>query len=156
MKKQADLHTSDRQLEPGNWVYVKLQLYRQHFFVALRMNQKLDPKFFGPFPIMARVGAIAYRLQLPASAKIHLVFHVSLLKKYVGPLPFTLGAVPDMDELGMIAVEPVAVLARKLGKRGNKAIVYLLIQWSNKPKEEATWELYTNIKTRFPSFNLEA
>ena len=61
-----------------------------------------------------------------------------------------------MDELGMIAAEPVAILARKLGKKGNKAVVYLLVQWSNKPKEEATWELYTNIEAKFPSFNLEA
>jgi len=49
-----------------------------------------------------------------------------------------LGAVPDIDEAGLLAIEPVAVLARKLGKKGNKAVVYLLIQWSNKPKEKAT------------------
>ena len=56
----------------------------------------------------------------------------------------------------MIAAEPVAILARKLGKKGNKAVVYLLVQWSNKPKEEATWELYTDIESKFPAFNLEA
>jgi len=61
-----------------------------------------------------------------------------------------------MDKLGMVATEQVAILARKLRKKGNKVVVYLLIQRSNKPKEEATWELYTDIETRFPSFNLEA
>ena len=139
MKRQADLHRSDKQFGQGDWVYVKLQPYRQHS-VALRTNQKLSPKFFGPFPIVAKIGAVAYRLQLPATARIHLVFHVSLLKKHMGPTPAALGSVPDMDELGVIAAEPVAILARKLGKKGNKAVVYLLIQWSNKSKEEATWE----------------
>ena len=155
MKVQADQHRSDKQLEVGDWVYVKLQPYRQHS-VSLMLNQKLGPKFFGPFPILARVGSVAYRLQLPAQAKIHPVFHISLLKKYVGVCPSELGAVPEVDELGMLAAEPVAILARRLGKKGNKAVVYLLVQWSNRPKEEATWELYSDIEAKFPNFSLEA
>jgi len=155
MKMQGDQHRSDRQLEVGDWVYVKLQPYRQNS-VAVRLNQKLGPKFFGPFHILARVGSVAYRLQLPAQAKIHPVFHISLLKKYVGVCPSELGAVPEVDELGMLAAEPVAILARRLGKKGNKAVVYLLVQWSNRPKEEATWELYSDIEAKFPNFSLEA
>ena len=155
MKAQADQHRSDKQLEVGDWVYVKLQPYRQHS-VALRLNQKLGPKFFGPFPILARVGPVAYRLQHPAQAKIHPVFHISLLKKYIGDCPALLGSVPEVDELGLLAAELVAILDRRLGKKGNKAVVYLLIQWSNRPKEEATWELYSDIEAKFPHFNLEA
>jgi len=120
------------------------------------LNQKLSPKFFGPFAVIARVGSVAYRLQLPPQARIHPVFHVSLLKKHLGSLPTAPGVVPDIDELGLLAAEPVAVLARRLGKKGNRAVVYLLIQWSNRPKEEATWELYSDIEAKFPHFNLTA
>ena len=56
----------------------------------------------------------------------------------------------------LLAVEHVAVLARKLGKKGSHAVVYLLIQWSNRPKEEATWELYSDIAAKFPKFPLSA
>jgi len=53
----------------------------------------------------------------------------------------------------------VAILPCRLGKKGNKAVVYLLIQWSNRPKEEGkevTWELYSDIEAKFPNFPLDA
>ena len=84
------------------------------------------------------------------------LYFICLRKKYVGEPPTSMGNVPDMDDLGLLAAEPVAILARKLGKRGNRAVIYLLIQWSNRPKEEATWELYSDIEAKFPQFNLEA
>ena len=62
---------------------VKLQPYRQHS-VALRKNQKLGMRFFGPFEVVERVGHVAYKLKLPEAARIHLVFHISLLKKFQG------------------------------------------------------------------------
>lgn len=63
---------------------------------------------------------------------------------------------PEIDEEGLIQAQPVAVLDRKLGKQGNRAEVYILIQWSNAPKEEATWELYSDIERGFPQFDLQA
>ena len=57
---------------------------------------------------------------------------------------------------GLIQAEPIAVLDRKLGKSGNRAVVYVLIQLSNAPKEEATWGFYSDIEKKFPKFNLQA
>lgn len=50
-----------------------------------RANQKLAFKFFGPFKIIAKIGAAAYRLDLPESSAVHPMFHVSQLKEFVGP-----------------------------------------------------------------------
>ena len=44
---------------------------------------KLAPQFCGSFSIIERIGPVAYRLALPLTVKVHNVFHVSLLKKYV-------------------------------------------------------------------------
>jgi hypothetical protein len=45
-------------------------------------TKKFLPRFIGPFTILARIGAVAYRLELPDEYTIHNVFQVSLLKPY--------------------------------------------------------------------------
>jgi len=83
MKKYADQHRSERHFEVNDWVFVKLQPYIQSS-LSQRANQKLSFKFFGPYRVLARVGTMAYQLELPASSSVHPVFHVSQLKKSVG------------------------------------------------------------------------
>jgi hypothetical protein len=52
--------------------------------VRFNATGKLSPTYIGPFVIIARVGNLAYRLQLPDSMKgLHNVFHVSMLRKYL-------------------------------------------------------------------------
>lgn len=64
-------------------VYLWLQGYRQQS-VHKRGNLKLSPKFYGPYRVVKRIGPVAYQLALPPQAKIHDVFRVSVLKKWVG------------------------------------------------------------------------
>ena len=68
--------------EVGDWVHMKIIPYRQQS-LAKKCCEKLSPKFFGPYPIMGWVGEVAYLLDLPATVKIHRIFHVSQLKKFV-------------------------------------------------------------------------
>ena len=81
MKQIADKNRQDRHFQVGDLVLVKLQLYRQST-VAHRVNTKLSKRFFGPFPVIAKVGPIAYTLQLPTTSRIHPTFHVSQLKLF--------------------------------------------------------------------------
>ena len=154
MKQQADKHRVDRVLEVGDLVYVKLQPYRQQT-VAARTSQKLAPKFFGPFPIIAKVGVVAYRLQLPAHSKVHPVFHVSQLRKHVGNSTVQ-STFPLMNDEGEIAAIPVAILDRRLKQVGHKVVVYLLVQWSTGTREDATWESYLDMERRFPHLDFTA
>jgi hypothetical protein len=76
MKRQANKTRAQREFAVGELVYLKLQPYVQSS-LARRSNNKLSFKFFRPFRIEARVGSVAYKLMLPASVFVHLVFHVS-------------------------------------------------------------------------------
>jgi hypothetical protein len=69
--------------QPGDYVYVHLQLYRQHS-LDKRSNMKLTAKFYGRYRVLEHIREVAYRVELPAGSKVHLVFHMSLLKQKMG------------------------------------------------------------------------
>ena len=75
MKKQADKNRSERTFSVGDSVFVKLQPYVQSS-LSRRSSQKLSFRYFGSFTIVSRIGIVAYKLLLPESSSIHLVFHV--------------------------------------------------------------------------------
>ncbi|KAJ0088553.1 hypothetical protein Patl1_32496 [Pistacia atlantica] len=83
MKVMADRNRTDKEFEHGDWVYIRLQPYRQTL-VAFRKSMKLSPRYFGPYKILECIGAVAYRLDLPNEWQIHPVFHISQLKKKLG------------------------------------------------------------------------
>ena len=83
MKHFIDSHRTKLEFQISDMVFVKLQPYRQHL-LALQWNRKLGLKYFGPFLVIKCIGSVAYKLLLPLKAKIHLIFHISLLKKCMG------------------------------------------------------------------------
>ncbi|GLT69981.1 hypothetical protein SLA2020_420890 [Shorea laevis] len=123
--------------------------YRQHS-VTKRFNQKVSPKFYGPYRIVAKVGSVAYRLALPPKAKIHDVFHVSVLKKWVGigtPLQDHLPPVVVDDELAV----PLTILEPRLHQGQHE----ILVHWHGRSPAEATWEVLSEFQLRYPHFALE-
>jgi len=86
-------------------------------------NQKPSAKFFGPFPVISKVGAVAYRLQSPKDSKLHTVLHISQLRKHLGSKPLQ-STLPLVENQGLISGQPVATLARKFVKKGQGAVLY--------------------------------
>lgn len=153
MKHQADKHRQERQFSVGDWIYLKLQPYVQHS-VAKRSCQKLGYKFFGPYLITQKVGAVAYRLQLPTSSQIHPVIHVSQLKKALPPEK----AVSADEELHFVSISvsssPEQVLASRLQRVGNNLLPFDLIKWKGLPKAWTTWENLNALQLEFLGMSL--
>ncbi|WVY91245.1 hypothetical protein V8G54_036759 [Vigna mungo] len=154
MKKQADKKRRFMELQIGDLVLVKLQPYRQHT-IALRKNQKLCMRFFGPFPVIQRISPVAYKLLLPPTTKIHPVFHCSQLKPCKGnhsqpyvPLPTTSNDLPPV-------IQPVAILKSRVILRGMNQVPQVLVQWEGLEVDNATWEDQSTLQQAFPNLNLE-
>ncbi|KAL4353993.1 hypothetical protein GQ457_06G013140 [Hibiscus cannabinus] len=144
MKKQADKRRSVREFLIGECVYLKLQPYRQQS-VTSRRNQKLAPKWFGPFLILDKVGKVAHRLQLPVGSRVHPTFYVSELKKHIRSVPVQ-SELPVLGPDVTITKEPGKILDRRMVKRGNRVVIEVLVEWTNSFPEDATWELFQKLK----------
>lgn len=152
MKWYSDKKRIDRSFLVGDQVYLKLQPYRQQS-VNERRNHKLSAKFYGPYTVLEKIGQVAYKLELPSHAKIHNIFHVSQLKKKVGNKTEVQTTLPGIADTGTLNPQPIAILERKLVKRGNNPAVMVLIQWENGSPQEATWEHWDKFSKLFPNFH---
>ncbi|KAL4363790.1 hypothetical protein GQ457_04G028520 [Hibiscus cannabinus] len=151
MKSHADKRRIECELTMGEWVYLKLQPYRQHS-LRNRGCQKLAPKWYDPYQIKARVGKVAYESLLHEGSRVHPMFHVSQLKKHIGSAEFQY-ELPVIGPDGGISKEPWRVIDRRIERRGQRAVIEVLVKWTNSFPEDATWEVLNQLKMQFPKYN---
>ena len=105
-----------------------------------KKDNKLSPKYYGPYKVLQKIGTMAYKLELPASSRVHPVFHVSCLKKVIGENILVQTILPELDEEGKIILEPEVVMETRTRQLRNRSISEYLIKWKNLPTEVSTWE----------------
>jgi hypothetical protein len=154
MKQQADKRRSDKSFDIGEWVFVKLRPHRQQSIVS-RINAKLAARYFGPYPVVERIGAVAYKLRLPDGSRVHPVFHVSLLKKAVGSYQEEEPLHDCLDGEKGLLYEPEAILAHRMVQVHGEEVSQVLVHWKGQRAEEATWEDTIVMKSQYPQLNLE-
>ena len=155
MKFQADQHRREVSFAIGDYVYLKLQPYRQSS-VAFRSSMKLSPRFYGPYKVIEKVGTVAYKLALPPDSQIHNVFHVSLLRKHLGPITSTIAQLPTVSETATILPQPEYVIDRRVVRKGKyRPKTEILVKWVGAPVEDATWENEWRFTRAYPTFILE-
>ena len=154
MKQIVDRKRANVEFQLGDMVYVKLQPYRQ---VTLREHhhQKLGLCYFGPFPVIERIGTVMYHLLLPPSARIHSVFHVSILKKCIGTGHQQYYPLPLAAIVNAFVPVPMAILdSRRIQQQGSW-VDQVHVQWSHLDASDSTWESVAQLKFQFPQFDLE-
>jgi hypothetical protein len=101
-----------------------------HHLVATLTNKargNLVPKFYGPFQVLARIDHVAYRLVMSPKCRIHYVFHVVLLKKFMGTPSVAMSRLPPIKH-GQVLPQPEKILHTRLNHGVWKTLVQLMGQ----------------------------
>ena len=93
-------------------------------------------------------------MELPPSSRLHLVFHVSCLKKFIDTYIIAQTILQELDNEGSIILETEAILNKRTYQLRSRSIRELLIQWHDIQPEDATWEPLLQIQQQFPHLKL--
>ena len=113
---------------------------------------KLSPRYIGPFEILRRQGSVAYELALPPELSVvHLVFHVSMLRKYLPHESHVLQPqAVEVDSQMSYVKEPIVIVDRQVRKLRLKEIPSMKVIWNHHSENEATWELEEDMRRLYP------
>lgn len=151
-KSYADKRRKDLEFSVGDHVFVKVTPLKG--VMRFSKTGKLAPRFIGPYPIMERIGKLAYRVALPEHlSSVHNVFHVSHLRKclrdseeVIEPKQLQqLGIAPNMT----YTREPIRIIASETKKLRSKVVPLVKVQWSSNPKD-CTWETQESMQRHYP------
>src|SRR6266576_5583001 len=152
MRKQYDKKRQPaKEYKKGEWVYINA-----HNLPTLQQTKKLEGKFVGPYEVIEKVGAAAYRIRIPASWKVYNVFNEVLLKLHK-PAVFPKQQMQEKEwkqwkeddhEKRDEEFEVEEVLDSRLrAKRGSRTgWLEYLVKWKGYPNEEVTWEVADNLE----------
>ncbi|CAL2230273.1 unnamed protein product [Prunus armeniaca] len=115
-------------------------------------REKLSPCYIGPYEITERIRPIAYRLALPPElSRIHDVFHVSMLQKYIPDPSHVLEHQPvELREALTYEEQPVQILDRKEQVLRSITILVVKVLWRSQTVEQTTWEPEAQMWAKYP------
>ncbi|GJR03751.1 putative reverse transcriptase domain-containing protein [Tanacetum coccineum] len=112
----------------------------------------LNPRYIGHFKILARVGTIAYRLELPEKlSRVHSTFHVLNLKKCLSdePLAIQLDEIHIDKKLNFIE-EPGEIMDREVKRLKQSHIPIMKVRWNSRRGPKYTWEREDQMQKKYP------
>ncbi|XP_070025712.1 uncharacterized protein [Nicotiana sylvestris] len=97
---------------------------------------KVSHWFIGPFEVLWRIGEVAYELTFPPSlSSVHPIFHVSMLRKYIGDPSDVLNfSTVQLDDDLTYDVEPVAILGHQVKEYKMSKKIQVPEWWSESPQ----------------------
>ncbi|GJX76979.1 putative reverse transcriptase domain-containing protein [Tanacetum coccineum] len=128
------------EFQVGDKVMLKVSLWKR----VIRFGKwgKLNPRYIGPFKVVAKVGTVVYRLELPQQlSRVHSKFHVSNLKRCLSDesLMIPLDEI-HIDDMLHFVEEPVEIMDREVKRLKQSRIPIVKVRWNSKRGLEFTWE----------------
>ncbi|GJT47553.1 hypothetical protein Tco_0956268 [Tanacetum coccineum] len=149
-KCYANKRRKPLEFQVGDKVMLKVSPWKG--VIRFGKRGKLNPRYIGPFKILAKVGTVAYRLELPEKlSRVHSTFHVSNLKKCLSdePLAIPLDEIHIDEKLNFIE-EPVKIMDREVKRLKQSRIPIVKVRWNSRRGPEYTWEREDQMQKKYP------
>ncbi|GKD59966.1 putative reverse transcriptase domain-containing protein [Tanacetum coccineum] len=149
-KSYTDVRRKPLDFQVGDVVMLKVSPWKG----VIRFGKwgKLNPQYIRPFKILAKVGTIAYRLELPEQlSRVHSTFHVLNLKKCLSndTLSIQLDEIQIDNKLHFIK-EPVEIMDREVKHLKQSRIPIVKVHWNLRRGPEFTWEREDQFRKKYP------
>ncbi|GJR18690.1 putative reverse transcriptase domain-containing protein [Tanacetum coccineum] len=149
-RSYADKRRKPLEFQVGDKVMLKVSPWKG--VIRFGKRGKLNPRYIGPFKILAKVGTVAYRLELPEQlSHVHSTFHVSNLKKCLSdePLAIPLDEIHVDDKLNFIE-EPVEIMDREVKHLNQSRITIMKVHWNSRRGPDYNWEREDQMQKKYP------
>nr|GEY06528.1 putative reverse transcriptase domain-containing protein [Tanacetum cinerariifolium] len=149
-KSYADVRRKPLEFQVGDKVMLKISPWKG--VIRFGKRGKLNLRYIRPFKVLAKVGTVAYRLELPEQlSRFHSTFHVSKLKKCMAdePLAIPLDEIQVDDKLNFIE-EPIEIMDREVMHLKQSRILIVKVRWNSKKGPEFTWEREDQMQKKYP------
>ncbi|GKE73727.1 putative reverse transcriptase domain-containing protein, partial [Tanacetum coccineum] len=149
-KSYSDVRRKPLEFQVGDKVMLKVSPWKE--VIRFGKQGKLNPRYIGPFKIIAKVGTVAYRLELPEQlSRVHSTFYVSKLKKCMAEEPL---AIPSdeikVDDKFHFIEEPVEIMDHEVKRLKQSHILIFKLRWNSRRGSEFTWEREDQMQKKYP------
>ncbi|GJU37440.1 putative reverse transcriptase domain-containing protein [Tanacetum coccineum] len=147
---RLDMSTTYHPETDGDKVMLKVSPWKG--VIRFGKRGKLNPRYIGPFKIIAKVGTIVYRLKLPEKlSRAHSTFHVSNLKKCLADelLAIPLDEIQVDDKLHFIE-EPIEIMDREVKHLKQSRILIVKVHYNSRRGLEFIWKREDQMQKKYP------
>ncbi|GJS46014.1 putative reverse transcriptase domain-containing protein [Tanacetum coccineum] len=149
-KSYTNLKRKPMEFQVGDKVMLKVSPWKG--VVRFGKRGKLNPRYVGPFKVLKKVRAVAYKLELPQElSRVHNTFHVSNLKKCYSddPLVVPLEGLQVDDKLHFVE-EPIEIMDCEVKQLRRIRVPIVKVRWNSRRGPEFTWEREDQFKKKYP------